>query len=177
MMAEKNLSRIGMFPIESTRGIDMRRLLLATTAVVAFAVPTSLAAMAALPGTAGAATAPTCKKLSGSVTGGTITITSCKPKGKADKAYKTATGAVSTLESGSGNLTWNGGATTGVTVSFTQDSTSTCPKGDSEYSISGSVSGGSSGNTYTATGQSISAQVCVTSTLSFSLLKKTVMDL
>jgi hypothetical protein len=155
----------------------MRRLLLATTAVVAFAVPASLVLTAALPGTAGAATAPTCKKLSGSVTGGSITITKCSPKGKAYKAYKTATGQVSTLESGSGNISWNGGATTAVSVSFTQASSSTCPKGDSEYTISGSVTGGSSGNTYTASGQTISAQVCVTSTLSFSLLKKTVMDL
>lgn len=152
----------------------MRRLLLATTAVVAFAIPASFAAMAAMPGTAGAATAPTCKKLSGSVTGGSITITKCSPK---NKSYKTATGSVSTLESGSGNISWNGGATTAVSVTFTQDASSTCPKGDSEYSISGSVTGGSSGNTYTASGQSISAQVCVTSTLSFSLLKKTVMDL
>jgi hypothetical protein len=155
----------------------MRRLLLATTAVVAFAVPASFLVTAALPGTAGAATAPTCKKLSGSVTGGTITITKCSPKGKAYKAYKTATGAVSTLESGSGNLTWNGGATTAVSVTFSQDASSSCPKGDTEYSISGSVTGGSTGNTYTASGQSISASVCVTSSLSFSLLKKTVMDL
>jgi len=156
----------------------MRRLLLASTAVITFAVPASLAVTAAAPGTAGAASAaPTCKKLTGSVTSNDITITKCSPKGKADKPYKTATGSVTTLENGSGNITWNGGATTAVSVQFTEASTDDCPGSDSEYTITGSVTGGSTGNTYTASGQTISADVCVTGSLSFTLLKKTEMDL
>ena len=56
-------------------------------------------------------------------------------------------------------------------MTFSQAATNKCPSGTTEYTVVGSVSGGNS--TYTASGQPISADVCVTGTLSFSLLKKT----
>jgi hypothetical protein len=149
-----------------------RRLLVVVALATSTVVPAAVLFTAGS-GTAGAATPPSCKKLSGTATGN-FTISKCSPK---NKQNKTATGTSSSLESGSGTITWSpSGQMTNVSVTFTQASSNTgCSGGTTKYNISGSVTGGSS--TYTASGQSISAQVCVTTTLSFTLAKKTVMTL
>jgi hypothetical protein len=124
-----------------------------------------------LSSSAGAATAPSCKKLTGGETK-TFTISSCTPKNKDNKS---ASGSSASLATGGGTIKWkpSKGGTTTVSVSFTQSGTS-CPKA-TEYVVSGSVSGGTS--TYTASGQTVSADVCVSSKGQLSLVKGTSMDL
>jgi hypothetical protein len=148
----------------------MRRLLLAVTLGTALAVPASFVTVNLLSSSAGAATAPSCKKLTGGETK-TFKISSCTPKSANNKS---ASGSSVSLATGGGTIKWSPskGGTTTVSVSFTQSGTS-CP-GGTEYVVSGSVTGGTS--TYTATGQSVSADVCVKGG-KLSLVKGTSMDL
>jgi hypothetical protein len=116
-------------------------------------------------------TAPSCAKLTGSATSN-ITVTSCKP---VNAQSKSATAPASALAGGSGTLTWSPSKkTTTVKVTFTKSGTS-CPTGSSEYVVKGSVTGGTA--TYTATGQVVSAKVCLSGTFSLSLLPGTKMKL
>jgi hypothetical protein len=147
----------------------MRRVFIGLAALSAVALPVTVTAVTLSASPAGAATPVACKKLSGSASG-SFTISKCTPKNKADKSAK---GASSTLATGSGDVTWSpSGGTTAVSISFTQ-SGSSCPKA-TEYVISGSVTGGTS--TYTASGQTISADVCLKGS-KLSLVKGTSMDL
>jgi hypothetical protein len=112
-----------------------------------------------------------CKKLSGSAVGN-FTVSKCTPKNKKDKK---ATGASSALATGSGTITWSPSkGTTTVSLSETQ-SGSSCPKGSSEYVVTGSVTGGTS--TYTSTSDTVSANVCLSSSGKLSLVKGTSMHL
>jgi hypothetical protein len=149
----------------------MRRLILAVMVTGAMAVPMTAAAVS-VGSPAWASSSVKCAKLSGSATT-TATISSCTPK---NASYVSASGKASALESG-GPITWSPSKkTTDLSKpSFKQVTPDKCPAGDSEYSIKGSVTGGTA--TYTKKGNSVSALVCVTSTLSFSLLKGTYMYL
>ena len=148
----------------------MRRLFLVAVSVATISVPVSFVAVG-LASPAGAASGVACKKLSGTISGN-FTVSKCTPKNKKNTK---ATGATASLAGGSGSITWSPShGTTSISVSFTQSGTS-CPKGSSEYVISGSVSGGTS--TYTASGDAVSANVCVTGGGKFSLVKHTSMHL
>jgi hypothetical protein len=150
----------------------MRRLFLVAVSVATISVPVSFVAVG-LASPAGAASGVACKKLSGSLNGsGTFTVSKCTPKNKQDTK---ATGATASLATGSGSITWSPShGTTSISATFTQSGTS-CKKGSSEYVISGSVTGGTS--TYTASGDAVSADVCVTNAGKFSLVKGTSMHL
>ena len=148
----------------------MRRLFLVAVSVATISVPVSFVAIG-LASPAGAASGVACKKLSGTITGN-FTVSKCTPKNKQNTK---ATGATSGLAGGSGSITWSPShGTTALSVTFSQSGTS-CPKGSSEYVISGSVTGGTS--TYTASGDAVSASVCVTGSGKFSLVKHTSMHL
>jgi hypothetical protein len=150
----------------------MRRLVVVVALASAFAIP-SVVLLTVASGTASAQTAPSCKKLTGTISGN-FTISKCTPKNKQDK---TATGSSLALAGGSGSVTWSpSNGTTDVTVTFSQASSNTgCKSGATKYDISGSVTGGTS--TYTASGQSVSAEACDSSTGSLSLAKGTTMTL
>ena len=148
----------------------MRRLFLVAVSVATVSVPVSFVAVG-LASPAGAATGVACKKLSGSFSGN-FTVSKCTPKSKQNTK---ATGLTSALAGGSGSITWSpSGGTTTLSVTFSPSGTS-CKKGSTEYVISGSVSGGTS--TYTSSGDAVSAEVCVTSSEKFSLVKHTSMHL
>jgi hypothetical protein len=148
----------------------MRRLLLVVATVTTLAVPASIASVA-LSGPAWASSGVACTKLSGTISG-SFTVTKCTPKNKKDKK---ATGTSTALATGGGTITWSPSkGTTTLSVSFSQ-SGSSCPKGSSEYVVSGSVSGGTS--TYTSSGDPVSADACVTGGGKLSLVKGTAMDL
>ncbi len=150
----------------------MRRLFLVAVSVATISVPVSFVAVG-LASPAGAATGVACKKLTGSLNGsGTFTVSKCTPKNKQNTK---ATGLTSSLATGSGSITWSPShGTTSLSVSFSPSGTS-CPKGSTEYVISGTVTGGSS--TYTANGDAVSASVCVSGSEKFSLVKHTSMHL
>jgi pectin methylesterase-like acyl-CoA thioesterase len=149
----------------------MRRLAVAVALATSLVVPTAVL-FATASGTAGAATAPSCKTLKGTAAGN-FTISKCSPK---NKQNKTASGSSVSLATGGGTINWSPSTqTTTVSVSFTQASDNTgCKNGATKYDVSGSVTGGSS--TYTASGQSISAEVCLAGS-NLSLAKGTVMTL
>lgn len=153
----------------------MRRLLMAAGIAATAAVPVSLATAGMASGPAGAAgsSSVTCAKLSGKDTGN-VTITKCTPKSKTNKK---ATASALQLAGGSGTATWSpSGQTTTVTDTFTAASPNNCPTGQTEYTISGSVTGGTS--TYTHTGDTVSADVCLNSkTGAVTLLKGTTLGI
>ena len=109
-----------------------------------------------------------CAKLSGSATG-TLTVSKCAPKSAANRS--------ATLPPLSGTFTWSKSRQT--TVGSLSDPTSPgqggCKPGSTEYDYSGLVTGGTS--TYTAVGDAISAQTCVSSAGALSLVKGTTFDL
>jgi hypothetical protein len=149
----------------------MRRLLLASTAVVTLAVPAGFVIAATSPSTAWASSGVTCKSLKGTITG-SFTVSKCTPKSKTNKS---ATGESTSLAGGSGTLTWSkSGGTTDVSLTINQITPSTCKKGADEYSVTGSVTGGTS--TYTASGDAVSGDACISGN-NITLLPKTVMDL
>ena len=152
----------------------MRRMLLsAAAAASAIAIPGSLVGLATTAGGSPdpATTPPVCASLTGSAASN-ITVSSCKP---INAKYKSAKAPASALAGGSGTLTWSpSGKTTKVKVTFTQSGTA-CPAGSTEYVAKGSVTGGTA--TYTATGQVVSAKVCLSSTATLSLVPGTKMHL
>jgi len=146
----------------------MRRFLVAITAMTVIALPASVAAVSlSSPASAAAASsAVSCKKLTGNISGN-ITISKCKPKSKTNKS---ASAPATSLASG-GTITWaSSGQTTTVSLTVTQEGTA-CPKGDTEYVVSGSVTGGSS--TYTKSGDAVAGEACLTGSGNLSLVKKT----
>jgi hypothetical protein len=148
----------------------MRRLLLVVATVTTLAVPASIASVA-LSGPAWASSGVACTKLSGKISGN-FTVTKCTPKNKKDKK---ATGSSLSLAGGGGTITWSPSkGTTVLSVSFTE-SGSSCPKGSSEYVVTGSVTGGTS--TYTSSGDPVSADACVSGGGKLTLVKGTSMDL
>jgi hypothetical protein len=98
------------------------------------------------------------------------------PSPETSKTNKTATGSGTALAGGGGTITWSpSGGTTELSVSFNPAATNKCTKGNTEYIVSGTVSGGTS--TYTAAGQTVLADACVSGSGKLSLLKHTKMDL
>jgi len=150
----------------------MRRLLLAVSIVTATAIPSSIAIVGSS-SPASAASSVSCTKLSGTITG-TVTITKCTPKSSTNKSAS----ALATSIVGSGTLTWTtSGGTTDISVGTpTSPGQGGCKKGNVEYDITGSVTGGTS--TYTAAGDDITGRACLkTATGALSLVKGTALTL
>ena len=146
----------------------MRRFILAAAAVASLGIPASVVGLAT---SAGAATAPSCGKLTGTVTTN-ITVSSCTP---VNAKYKSATAPTSSLASGKGTIKWSpSGKTTTISTTFSQAGSS-CPVGSTEYQAKGTVTGGTA--TYTAKGQAVSGDVCLSATGSLSLVPGTRMKL
>lgn len=138
---------------------------------IAVAVPISLASLA-FAGPAFAAGTATCSKLSGSVSSNNASLSGCT-----DTANTGGSGTVtvSTLESGKGPITWaSSHGTTTISIKFTQSGTS-CP-GATEYKITGKVTADTGKATSIKVGSKVSADVCLSSSGSFSLVKKTKFD-
>ena len=118
----------------------MRRVLMASVLMVVSFSALSLS-LASTASAASAVGSVTCLKFKGSFTGTTGKIGKCT-----DHANTGAKGTftISTLETTSGTITWNGtGTTTLDDVTVTpDDGTSTCASGDIELSVSGDVDGG-----------------------------------
>jgi len=105
-----------------------------------------------------------CAKLKGSATG-TMTISKCTPKVAGNKnATSTAFGST---------VTWKTSRQTTVESlnALTSPGQGACAAGSTEEDVSGSVSGGTS--SYTAVGDTVSAQICVSSSGKLSLVKGT----
>jgi hypothetical protein len=148
----------------------MRRFLVAISAVTVVALPASVVAVSFSSPASAATSSVSCKKLTGNIAS-TVTISKCKPKSKTNKS---ASAPATSLASG-GTITWaSSGQTTTVTLSVNQSGTA-CPKGDSEYIVTGSVTGGTS--TYTHSGDAVNGEACLTSSGNLSLVKKTVITL
>jgi hypothetical protein len=114
----------------------MRKLILATS----LAALTTLGAGVAWTATASAASGVACTKLTANVNKSKGTISGCSDT--ANTGGK-GTFSLTTLASGSGTVTWNKTGTTKVDKgTFTTVSPSACPTGDTEYSATGDVSGG-----------------------------------
>jgi hypothetical protein len=144
----------------------MRRFLVAITAMTVVALPASVAAVSLASPASAAASSVSCKKLSGNISGN-VTISKCKPKSKTNKS---ASAPATSLASG-GTITWaSSGQTTTVTLSINQSGTA-CPKGDNEYIVTGSVTGGTS--SYTKSGDAVNGEACLTGSGNLSLVKKT----
>ncbi len=109
-----------------------------------------------------------CAKLTGKASG-TMTISKCTPKLAANRSATSAA-------SGS-TLTWKGsGQTTVESLNATSSpGQGGCPAGSVEQDISGSVTGGTS--TYTAVGDAVAAQTCVSGSGALSLVKGTTFSL
>ena len=150
----------------------MKRLFLIAATVATVSLPVSFVAAGLSATSAGAAAPPACAKLSGTISGN-FTVTKCTPKSKTNKK---ATGSSASLATGGGTITWSPShGTTTLNVSFTQAATNHCTKGGTEYDVTGSVTGGTS--TYTASGQSVSAEACASGSGKLSLVKHTKMEL
>jgi hypothetical protein len=121
-------------------------------------------------GVAGAATGVACSKITGGIAGTTGTLSGCT-----DTANTGGKGTfpISALTGGSGSITWNGTGTTALSgVTATAVTPNKCPSGDTEYKVSGNVSGGTGKALKSIKkGWTLSAYVCVTSSGKFSLLK------
>ena len=109
-----------------------------------------------------------CAKVTGSATG-TMTLSKCTPKTAGDK---TATAAAF-------GSTWTWKASRQTTVASLDAPSSpgqgACGSGQTEEDVSGSVTGGTS--TYTAVGDAVTAQICVTASGQLSLVKGTTFGL
>ncbi len=154
----------------------MRRLLTIAAAVTALSIPVTVASVG-LAGTAGATgSGIACASLKGTISG-TVTIGKCTPTG--GKGYKTATGTAAALASG-GTITWSkSGATTTIGDSSASGVTpSACPKKDSEFSFSGTVTAASTtGAGIPAVGDTVHVLACVSPTGTVKLVKGTSISL
>ncbi len=113
----------------------------------------------------------TCSKLTGSALG-SIEISGCLPKG--GTAYSDATGPASALASVGtpGVLTWSGGATTTVVPSAVNPvAVDACKKGSSEVNFVGMVTAesGPAGIGIPEVGDTVSANACVSGSLTLTL--------
>ena len=143
----------------------MRRMFAVAATAAALAIPASIAAVGVVPattaGASGSTVACSSVKLKGTLESGTLTFSKCLPS--AGKEYKSASASSTTLQAG-GNLVWKkSGATTTISVSASDEGASSlCPKADSLFDASGSVTAAStSGTGIPAAGDAISAQVCI----------------
>jgi hypothetical protein len=95
----------------------------------------------ALAGSAAAATpGVACSRLAGSTSTTNVTISRCS-----DRKNTGGKGTIptSSLESGSGTITWNGTGTTKVTaVTVAAVSPNACPTGSTELEVQGTIAGG-----------------------------------
>jgi hypothetical protein len=130
---------------------------------VAFALPIS--ASAALAGTAAAASPKAkssgvvCTSLKAKITGKNGTASGCSDTKNTGGSGKFP---IAALTSGSGTITWNGTGTSTITDSFTAVSPGTCPTGDSEYQVNGTITGGTGAAAKSiVTGWTLSTTVCV----------------
>jgi hypothetical protein len=148
----------------------MRRFVAVALTAAAIAVPS--ATVLAVSGSAeGAAThSIACSGLSGTETG-TVTVSKCLP---AKAGYTSVKGTSTKLATG-GTLTWNNGKTTIVGKPKLNLTGKACPKGDTEDTATGSVTGGTAANT--KKGDTFSASVCITKTGAISILKNSKVDL
>lgn len=148
----------------------MRRFVAVALTAAALAVPS--ATIIAVSGSAeGAAThSIACSALSGTEKG-TVTVSSCLP---AKAGYTSVKGTSTKLATG-GTLTWNNGKTTIVGKPKLNLKGTACPKGDTEDTATGLVTGGTAANT--KKGDTFSASVCITKAGAISLLKNTKVDL
>jgi hypothetical protein len=159
-----------------------RRLTFLAAAVMAVAVPTSVAAVSLTAGPAAASGTLTCSKLSGSGAG-TIIIKKCndttiiKGKVKPDHQNKTISGQGPSLVAG-GTLTW---APSGQTINVgnlvtTSPGQGVCPTKWSEEDTTGQVTAGST-SPYVHTGDTFSSKICVSSKLKVKLAPGTTLSL
>jgi len=136
----------------------MRRIIMAATAVSALAIPAS-AALVATSSPAFASSSLSCSKLTGNISS-TVAISKCSPLTKSEKkAYASASGQTTTLETG-GTITWsNSGATTVLSSpSLSSGGSGTCKKGETQETATGTVTGGTAA--VTKSGDTYSADVC-----------------
>jgi hypothetical protein len=127
-------------------------------------------------GQAFASSSVSCTGLKGTETG-TITISKCSPSG--GKGYKSASGASVSLATG-GNITWsNSGATTTIgDTNVSSPGQGSCPKKQTEYEYTGTVTAAStSGTGIPKVNDSVSGEVCVASSGKITLVKGTTLDL
>jgi hypothetical protein len=134
----------------------MRRLVVAATMAVALAVGGSAATLVTSTA-AWANSSVSCGKLTGYSRGAyKFQLKRCTPT----SAERTLSGLGADLVRVGGPIShsweWNGGATTIVSVTVVQSGT--CPAGYTAYSVTGTVTGGTS--TYTHVGDSIQMSVC-----------------
>jgi hypothetical protein len=148
----------------------MKRFGVGVASAMVIAASLSLVAMS---GTAYAISSVSCKKLTGTVSG-SVAITTCSPT---NPQYVTLGAKTSTLASGAGTLVWKPSLkTTMLKTTFKTVSPSKCGLGTSEFSIVGSVTGGTA--TYTKKLDVVKAFVCdKIATGALSLLPNTVMTL
>jgi hypothetical protein len=154
----------------------MRRILAVAIIASAISVPATVATLGMASGQAFASSSVSCTGLKGSATG-TITISKCSPSG--GKGYKSASGTGAELATG-GNITWkSSGATTTIgDASFNDEGQGSCKKNDTEYSYTGQVTGASTtGTGIPAVGDTVSGDVCLTSSGKVSLVKGTSLNL
>jgi hypothetical protein len=118
-----------------------------------------------------ATTGVACSKISGGIGGTTGKLSGCS-----DSANTGGSGTfpIAALTGGSGSITWHGtvGTTALSGVTATATTTNKCPTGDTEYEVSGKVSGGTGKSLKSIKkGWTLQAFVCVTASGNFSLLK------
>ena len=101
-----------------------------------------------------------CSKVTGTV-GGSMTVSKCSPA---------STGNVKAVLDPTGTFfTWSkSGQTTAVSLTFTNVGQGACPKGRTEYDISGGVTGGTS--TYTTLGDTVYGATCAARSGKFVLV-------
>jgi hypothetical protein len=154
----------------------MRRILAVAIIASAISVPATVATLGMASGQAFATSSVSCTGLKGTATG-TITISKCSPSG--GKGYKTASGASASLATG-GNITWkSSGATTTIgDTSVSSPGQGSCAKKDTQYDYTGTVTAAStSGTGIPKVGDSVSGDVCLTSSGKITLVKGTTLDL
>jgi hypothetical protein len=123
-----------------------------------------------------AVTGVTCKVLTANLTGTTGSVTKCNDP---TNTGKKGTFLISTLTSGSGNLTWNGTGSTKLTgVTATPVTPGTCPTGDTEYTVTGTVAGGKgAAKKSIKKGWTLAATVCIDSNENVTLLAGTTLQI
>jgi hypothetical protein len=141
-------------------------------AIACVALPVSALTVGLTASVAGAAAGVSCTKLSGGISG-TGTVSGCN-----DTANTGGSGTFkgSALATGKGTITWKGtGTTTLTTVKASKVTANKCTvKGDTEYKVTGNVSGGTGKAVKSIPkGWKLAALACVTSKGTFTLVPKT----
>lgn len=150
----------------------MSRFLLAAGVTAGMVVPLGIATVAlSSPAYAAKAKKITCKTLSYSATTNTATVSKCSDPKNTGKSG-TIPNASGLVTGGTLTITWHNGGTTVVTFPApTVSSPGACPAGDTEYSLSGTVTGGTAPSVSSIpVGDTVTGNVCVTPTLGLSWL-------